>query len=273
MLTAPLLTTPVLTAAVRGVSVWGPGLSGWGEARATLAGERPYAPAPVALPAPDILSATERRRAGRVTRLALAAAAEAAAASGLSASGLRTVFGSGNGDPVTVTAILQTLSQADGAVSPTQFHNSVHNAAAGYWSIGHGSAQPAISLGCFDSTWAASLLAAMAEVRAAQAPVLLVAYDVEMPAPLSTVRDTPAAFGAALVLAPALAPEADAAQLSVRHEPEPGETLPADPALHALFRANPAARALPVLEHLAARRSGEVLSGYLDGHLHISVRC
>ena len=254
---------------MRGVSVWGPGLAGWAAAREVLAGERPYLPASVSPPAPELLSSTERRRASRVTRLALAAAAEAEAASGVPAAALRPVFGSSNGDPVTVTAILDTLTRTDGAVSPTQFHNSVHNAAAGYWSIGHGSAQPATSLGCFDSTWAASLLAAMAEVRAAQAPVLLVAYDIEMPAPLSAVRDTHEAFGVALVLAP----DDGWARLTVRHKPEPGETLPADPALHALFRANPAARALPLLEHLAAGRSGELSAGFLDGRLHVSVRC
>ena len=220
-------------------------------------------------PAPAVLSPTERRRTGRVTRLALAAATDAVASSGLHAAELRTVFGSGNGDPVTVTTILDALSQPDGAVSPTQFHNSVHNAAAGYWSIGHGSTQPATSVGCFDSTWAASLLAAMAELRAAQAPVLLVAYDVEMPAPLSAVRDTDVAFGAALVLHP----DSGWARLTVRHDAEAGETLPADPAFHPLFRANPAARALPLMEHLAARRSGELSAGYLDGQLRISIRC
>ncbi len=59
-------------------------------------------------------------------------------------------------------------------MSPTQFHNSVHNAAAGYWSIAHGSRQPATCLGAHDWTWAAALLKAVAEVAATGAPVLLV---------------------------------------------------------------------------------------------------
>ena len=63
----------------------------------------------------------------------------AAEASGLPYTTLRPVFASGNGDGITVGAILEMLTKPDGFVSPTQFHNSVHNAAAGYWSIGTGS--------------------------------------------------------------------------------------------------------------------------------------
>ncbi len=110
----------------------------------------------VVLPPPAILSATERRRTGPVARLALAVATEAAAASGLPPPSLRPVFGSGNGDAITVGAILDALSRPDGFVSPTQFHNSVHNAAAGYWSIGTGSGRPATCLGCHDWTFGAA---------------------------------------------------------------------------------------------------------------------
>ena len=53
----------------------------------------------------------------------------------------------------------------DQPVSPTQFHNSVHNTAAGYWSIATGSQQPTTCLACHDATAAAALLKAMAEVR------------------------------------------------------------------------------------------------------------
>lgn len=247
--------------------MFAPGLQGWDDARPVLAGERPYLPTELTPPMPTVLSATERRRTGRVTRLALAAAADAVAQAGLPPGSLRPVFGSANGDAVTVSAILDALSRPDGAVSPTQFHNSVHNAAAGYWSIGHASGQPAISLGCFDSTWAAALLTAAAEVRASQAPVLLVAYDAEMPPPLDAVRPTAVPFGAALVLVP----DAGWASLRIRHEAEPGGTLPANPALHGLFHGNPAARALPLLEHLAAGRSGSLSAGYLDGHLLVEV--
>ena len=46
-----------------------------------------------------------------------------------------TVFTSSSGDGDNVHEICETLAAADRQVSPTRFHNSVHNAPAGYWSI------------------------------------------------------------------------------------------------------------------------------------------
>ncbi len=116
---------------IAGIGLLGPGLPGWAASRAVLTGAEPWRHGEVALPPPAILPATERRRTGPVARLALAVATEAAAASGLPAASLRPVFGSGNGDSITVGGILDALTRPDGFVSPTQFHNSVHNAAAG----------------------------------------------------------------------------------------------------------------------------------------------
>ena len=139
-----------LATTVLGVSVWGPGLEGWGASRAVLAGHADYVRRDVAAPAPTMLAATERRRTGPVVRLALEVAREAAASSGLDAAGLRSVFASSNGDGVVVGGILDAMARAapgERVVSPTQFHNSVHNAAAGYWSIAMGSRAPATCVG------------------------------------------------------------------------------------------------------------------------------
>ncbi len=51
-----------------------------------------------------MLAANERRRAGVVTRLALAVAEEAADSSGVPVASLRSTFGSANGDGTTVHA-------------------------------------------------------------------------------------------------------------------------------------------------------------------------
>jgi len=45
------------------------------------------------------------------------------------------VFATANGEINTIGAILPALLAAEPQVSPTLFHNSVHNAAPGYWSI------------------------------------------------------------------------------------------------------------------------------------------
>ena len=136
------------------MSVWGPGLEGWAASRPVLAGAMPYEPRLSPPPVPTILAPTERRRTGPVVRLALAVAQEAAqgaaSSSGLPPGSLRSVFGSSNGNGVVVGGILEALAAAqegERVVSPTAFHNSVHNAAAGYWSIATAGQQPATCLG------------------------------------------------------------------------------------------------------------------------------
>ncbi|GAC1336738.1 MAG: hypothetical protein NVSMB18_00480 [Acetobacteraceae bacterium] len=262
-----------LVARILGVSVWGPGLEGWAVSRAVLAGETPYEARPSPPPAPTLLAATERRRTGPVVRLALAVAQEAVAASCLEPGGLRAVFGSSNGDGPVVGSILEALATARGderIVSPTQFHNSVHNAAAGYWSIGTGSQQPATCIGCHDDTWAASLLAAMAEVATAGQPVLLCCYDHDLPPPLDALRPIGGSFGVALVLGasgtgPTLA-------LDYAADATPPADLPLDPALQRLARSNPAARALPLLAALARGGPHRHDLPYLQGRLSLEVR-
>ena len=255
-------------ARVVGVGLLGPGLPGWAASQAVLAGEAAWQEAAVVLPPPGILSATERRRTSPAVRLALAVATEAAAASGLPPESLRTVFGSGNGDGLTVGAILEELSRPECLVSPTQFHNSVHNAAAGYWSIGVGSQRPATCLGCHDWTFGASLMKAVAECETEGEPVLLCVYDVPMPPPISAHRPTAGLFGAGLVLAP----DGPGPRLRLRWEAEPArDTEPRCCALRGLATNNPAARSLRLLEGLARGGSDRLDIALLDGRLVVDL--
>ena len=277
---------------VAGVGLLAPGLPGWEASRAVLAGCAPWQPAEMTLPPPAILSATERRRAGPVVRLALAVAGEAAAASGLPPASLRPVFGSANGDSVTVCAILDALADPAGFVSPTQFHNSVHNAAAGYWSIGTKSDRPATCLGCHDWTFGAALMKAVAECAAEREPVLLCLYDVPMPSPLNAKRPTEGSFGAAFVMVP----EGPGRSVTLTwhgesggspslvggvdlHRPAryaTGPLLPPPPLrgggddLATFAAANPAARSLALLQALA-KGGGTFDAPLLDGHLRVTV--
>jgi hypothetical protein len=256
------------TAVIRSAAILGPGLPGWGASRAILAGAEPWEAGAVTLPPPAILSATERRRTGPVVRLALAVATEAVRASGLEAADLRTVFGSGNGDALTVGAILEAVTTPGGFVSPTQFHNSVHNAAAGYWSIGVGSARPATCVACDDWTFAASLMKAVAECAIEQEPVLLCVYDALMPPPLDAARSITSVFGVALVLAP----DGAGPRLGVQWDPmTPQQAQPSSPALRLLAASNPAARSLRLLEALAQGGAHAFDLAYMDGRLRVTV--
>ncbi|MFC3126481.1 beta-ketoacyl synthase chain length factor [Pseudoroseomonas globiformis] len=246
---------------IGGVGLLGAGLPGWTASRTVLAGERAWHPEPPAIPAPAMLPATERRRASLVVRLALAAAAEAVAGQAGTAddeaddaSQLDTVFASGNGDGATVGAILEALTQPGGDVSPTQFHNSVHNAAAGYWGIGARSMRPSTSLGGHDDTFPLGLLQAAAQVAWTGRPVLFCACDAPMPPPLDSVRPCGPPFAVALLLRP---DNRRGASLVLRYSGDtlPGSTASASPLRLALEDGNPAARALPLLEALAGNRT------------------
>ncbi len=274
-----------LTAWIEGIGFLAPGLSGWPQAAEVLAGRQAYAPAPTVLPVPAILPPAERRRASRLVKAAIGVGLEAVTHAGAEASALATVFTSSSGDGHNCHALCETLASDDRAVSPTRFHNSVHNAAAGYWGIAAGAMTPCQVLCAHDASFAAGLVEAMTQVATAQAPVLLVAYDAEYPEPIHSVRPVPDAAGVALVLVPAPTPRALAALklwgfapslaalgTAAKRRPAPsgpvslGDTpaaTMADAALEALRSAIPAMRALPLLERLARRQAGAVAIEYL----------
>jgi hypothetical protein len=214
------------------------------------------------LPMPTILAAAERRRTGRVVKLALAIASEAVSQAGMDPRALASVFSSSGGDGHNCHELCQALSLADREISPTRFANSVHNAAAGYWSIGTGAMVESTVLCAFDASFTAGLLEAMTQVVVDEAPVLLVAYDSEYPEPLHAKRPIPDAFGVALVLTPQQRATSfarvDAALTELSYD------RLTDPALEALRCAFPAARSLPLLRLLAGVRGGSAILEYLD---------
>jgi hypothetical protein len=252
-----------LRAAVDAVALIGPGLSGWAEARAVLAGERSYVAAPTAVPPPALLPPNERRRSGLAVRIALATGAAALEAAGRDPAGLPTVFASSSADGDTCHAICEQLAGSDRLISPTRFHNSVHNAPAGYWSIATRSMAPSTSLCAYDGSFGAGLLEACALARARSEAVLLIAYDAPYPQPLLGKRPVPDAFGAALLIVPSPGAGSLATlQLSLgEHAPTPLALA----ALEPVRRAIPTARALPLLQRLARREGGDVVLEYLEG--------
>jgi hypothetical protein len=245
-----------LEASVESIALLGPGLPDWETARAVLAGERPYAPAPANVPPPALLPANERRRSGQAVRIALAVGAPPAG-------GIATVFASSSADGDTCHAICEQLAGEDRLISPTRFHNSVHNAPAGYWSIATRDMHPSTSLCAYDGSFAAGLLEACALVNARLEPVLLIAYDATYPEPLRAKRPVPDAFGAGIVLAPARGAQS-LAGVAVALSAEAPQRL-AQPPLEAVRAAIPTARCLPLLALIARRATGTAILEYLDG--------
>jgi hypothetical protein len=96
-----------------------------------------------------------------------------------------------------------TLARDPHLTSPTRFHNSVHNAAAGYFSIATGSHAPTTAIAAHDATFGAGLLEALTQCTLDQVHLLYVAYDVEATGPLASVVSSTGRLGCAVLLTPA----------------------------------------------------------------------
>ena len=251
-----------LSAYIDGIGLFGPGLNGWAESEAVLRGSAPYFAQPTVLPAPQILPAAERRRAGTIVKLTLATGIEAVNAAGAEAASLPIVFSASGGDGDNCHAICETLASSDRQISPTRFHNSVHNAAAGYWSIATGAMTSASVLCAYDGCFAAGLLEALTQVSVDGGRCLLLACDAPYPEPLHGARPILDALGIALVLSPERSPTS-LAQISVSLTDSVADTLE-NPALESLRLGIPAARGLPLLISIAQRHPHRVVLDYLD---------
>ncbi|WP_101927347.1 MULTISPECIES: beta-ketoacyl synthase chain length factor [Luteimonas] len=189
----------VLSATIAGVGFWAPGLPDWTAARAFVADGRLPEGAP-AKPSPQLLAPNERRRAPGSVAVALDVALAACSAAGRDPKTLPSVFASTHGDLAITDYMCATLAQEPTAISPTKFHNSVHNAAAGYWTIGNGCTEATTAISAHDATFAQGLVEAMMQLDAGAEAVLLVGYDTESTGPLGTVTHSIGLLGGALVL-------------------------------------------------------------------------
>lgn len=253
---------PTLPAAsIRALGLIGPGFDHWPAAQAVLAGTVPWAPAPTRIPSPGMLPAAERRRVGAVVKLALSVGMEAVTAAGADAAQLATVFASAGGDGANCHAICETLAGDDRLISPTRFHNSVNNAASGYWGIAAGAMATSTIISAYDGSFGAGLIEALALAHSLRQPVLLVVYDHPYPEPLAAARPVLDAFGVALVLDPCATA---GPRIALEGFTADASTPLADPALDRVRSGIPAARCLPLLALLANGGSGRVVLDYLD---------
>ena len=190
---------PGLVAGVAGIGFWAAGLPSWDAARRFLADGSLAADAP-ARPSPRLLPANERRRAPDSVAVALEVALAACEGAHRDPAQLPSVFASTHGDLGITDYICGTLADDPAAMSPTRFHNSVHNAAAGYWTIGAGCHAPTTAISSHDASFAQGLLEALVQLASGDDAVLLAAYDSRSAGPLAAVSRSEGLLGGALVL-------------------------------------------------------------------------
>jgi hypothetical protein len=242
---------------IDGIGVWSPGLEDWTRTSAVLRGESPYDPQSVPLPSPAVLPAAERRRSPATARVAVQVAAEACAHAGSDAARLPCVFASSHGDTEISDYLCRELA-VNAPLSPTKFHNSVHNAASGYWTIAVGCMQSASALSGGQDSFAYGVLESALQALSAHRSVLLVAYDQAAPAPLASVCSISRTFGVALVISPDPSPRSLASIVLRSADQQTVDEVTLIPALQTLLEGNPAASALPLLSCLATARAAAV---------------
>ena len=251
---------------VDGIGLLAPGLSGWAAGAPILAGRADYVSAPIAMPVLELLPPAERRRTPVSVKLALATGSEALANAAQPAAETATVFTSSGGDGDVIHQICEALALPGHEVSPTRFHNSVHNASAGYWGIATRCHEPSTSLGAYDASFAAGLIEAATQAIGDPRTVLLIAYDTPYPEPINAVRPIRASVGIGLLLSPERAGRSLCElNISLVASSVPATKLP-QPDLEALRAGVPAARALPLLAAIAAKNSSTIVLDYMGAN-------
>jgi len=247
-----------------GIGVAGPGLDGWTNSMTQLQASASPEKLPVKIPVSDFLPAAERRRVGNQVKLALAVGYEAVVHSAQNAALLPNIFSASQGDGENCNAICQVLASPNREISPTRFHNSVHNASAGYWGIAMKCMAASTSLCAFDGSFAVGLLEACVQALSLQSATLLVASDTPYPEPLHSARPMTNSFAVGLVVNPVRSSQS-LAKLELSFSQQASSRL--DLAHWEPMRLScPAARCLPLLLRLANPKSdaSTIRLEYLD---------
>lgn len=236
---------------VLGVGAWGPGFNNWSELKAALCGQALNLER-LKGPKPEIIPANERRRAPLPVRLAVESSWQACQQAGIDPKVLASVFVSGLGDTQLTDYMCQTLASNNKALSPTKFHNSVHNAAAGYWTISTGCMQAASSVGGFDKSVSLTMMEALIQSKLENRAVLLTFYDAPSSDVLMGLMRNDVAFAASVIVAPedpmTNSPVFQSEMVNAKSD---WPLFSSDSELKHCYDVNPAAKILPFLDMLA----------------------
>jgi hypothetical protein len=258
-----------LDAHIAGVAFWSPRMPTWDAARACLRSEQVPLDIPQPRPATSLLAPAERRRAPDTVAIALEVASQACIAADLPPQKLSSVFASTHGDLAISDYLCATLAATPAMISPTKFHNSVHNAAAGYWTIGTKSQAPYTAISAHEYTFATGLLEAVAQLLCDDRPVLYVAYDIEARGPMATMAPSSGLFATALVLT--TAPSQPHTRMALQVRSASTSIAEVRSAAADAVRGNAMSNALPFFAALAQRTQAVALPLGDELSLHIEL--
>lgn len=246
------MQSKVLKCKIAGVGAWGSYFENWAALRALLLG-KPLPENKLKSPKPGIIPANERRRAPLPVKLAVESSWQATQDAEVEPSALTCVFVSGLGDTELTDYMCKTLASEHKELSPTKFHNSVHNAPAGYWTISTGTMCPANSVAGYEESVSLTLFEAMIQCETENTPMLLTFYDAPVAEVLTPILANQSPFAFSLVVFPA-ASDVDGQVITARVEQRAQTSWPALSCdceyLKQLYSLNPAAKVLCLAENL-----------------------
>ncbi len=253
-----------------GLGVWGPGFSNWAEFKSQI--ENPSAELTTSSPKPEIIPANERRRSPLAVRAAVETSWQALQQSGLKSSDVACVFGSGLGDTDITDYMCRVLTTAEKQLSPTKFHNSVHNAAAGYWTISSGCMKSANSIAAYHDTVGTCLLEAMIQSVQHNEPVLVTVFDTEVQQTWKQIFPSDQSFAASLLICPEnFSVNKSLAKIKFSSMSSDNPDVSGLPeSMQALYQQNPAAKILPLLKCLTAKQNS-TLSFSTGGNSQLTI--
>lgn len=232
-----------------GIGAWGRGFQDWPSLHALLSGRSQPENLEFLPPKPAAIPARERRRAPLSVKLAVEVAGQACEMADVAPSETACVFASAMGDMDITEYMCRTVVSNQPAVSPTKFHNSVHNAPVAYWSISSGITLSSNAVAAGHYSASASLMEAINQCSVEGRPVLWVAQDIATPACFRFMFDSDQPCAFALLLLPSEGKEEGSlsASLVAGDGNWPGLS---GSLLRPLYEGNPSSRILSCLEKL-----------------------
>ena len=250
------MSGPDLVVELRGIGVWTPGYAdaaAWSQRHVPGDSPDPRVEAPRAELLPPML----RRRTSLLTRMAAEVAHQAIVAGKVDPHTVPIIYGSVYGEIRTTVDILAAMLDPAAPMSPTRFHNSVHNTAAGYVSIATQNRSGNAALTAGAATVAMGLLECVGLVVQTGGPCVLVVAEEALPEPLAAGR-TWAPLAAAFALAPVGGPE-DRSHRTCRLDQGVGDVATAG--LPAALAANPCSAALALVDAYLRPEAGVMAVG------------
>ncbi|MBI5545539.1 MAG: beta-ketoacyl synthase chain length factor [Deltaproteobacteria bacterium] len=251
---------------VSGVGLWAPGYPD-----AAAFARRQSDPAASA-PAATLFASGMRRRTSLITRAACEALTQAVKQASADPAKLPSVYTSAYGEIVTTLEMLQQMAtEPEGLPSPTRFHNSVHNTAAGYASIASVNRAFSTSLAGGPRSVAMGMVESVALLAERGGELALVALDEPPPAPFAPASPYPA-LAVAFHLSAEPRPGSLARLTKLGRMNEEGPRQGGPPYSLEPFTGHPCAAALLLAEALVNRKAGSVplsLSGSDDWAIEV----